>query len=311
MRFMRADIKNTNQMPLVSVIVATYRRDQELVRALESLSKLNYTNFEIILIDDNDEKVWNSKVEQIVRDFVALNNDISIKYSANHPNQGSAKTRNIGIDMAEGEYICFLDDDDLYLPDRINNQLYPMIEVNADFSITDLALYNEKEKLVEVRKRDYIKETTPEKLFQYHLMYHMTGTDVLMFKKCYLEKIGKFEPIDVGDEFYLMSKAILGKGEFLYVPTCDIKAYIHKFGGGLSSGFKKIEGELKLYIYKKKYIDCFDKTIQKYIKVRHYVVMSYVYVKERAFLKCLLNAIIAVLISPYLCIKILIKRKLF
>lgn len=309
MRFMRADIKNTNQMPLVSVIVATYRRDQELVRALESLSRLNYTNFEIILVDDNDEKVWNSKVEQIVRDFMTLNKDISIKYSANHPNQGSAKTRNIGIDMAEGEYICFLDDDDLYLADRINNQLYPMIEVNADFSITDLALYNEKEKLVEVRKRDYIEETTLEKLFQYHLMYHMTGTDTLMFKKEYLLKIGKFDPIDVGDEFYLMSKAILNGGKFIYISTCDLKAYVHSAGGGLSSGNAKVCGENRLYEYKQKYFQCLESKQIKQIKVRHFAVLGYVYLKNQKYVKFICNSIIAFMKGPLVFLKILISHE--
>lgn len=304
---MRVDINNTKQMPLVSIIVATYRRDQELVRALESLSRLNYTNFEIILVDDNDEKVWNSKVEQIVRDFMTLNKDISIKYSANHPNQGSAKTRNIGIDIAEGEYICFLDDDDLYLADRINNQLYPMIEVNADFSITDLALYNEKEKLVEVRKRDYIKETTPEKLFQYHLMYHMTGTDTLMFKREYLKKIGGFDPIDMGDEFYLMMKAIETQGRFLYVPVCDVKAYIHTGNIGISSGQGKIDGENDLYKYKQKYFLKLSKKSVKYIKMRHYAVLTYAFLKKKDILKAIQNITKAIWASPADCIYLIME----
>lgn len=44
---------------------------------------------------------------------------------------------------------------------------------------------------------------------KYHLLYHMTGTDTLMFKGEYLRRIGGFPTIDVGDEFYLMEQAIL------------------------------------------------------------------------------------------------------
>lgn len=303
------DFNNINQKPLVSIVVATYRRDKDLVRALDSIANLNYTNYEVVLIDDNDDVIWNDKVEQIVNDFSLLHSDICVKYFANHPNQGSAKTRNFGIDMSEGEYVCFLDDDDLYLPKRICNQLYPMIEVNADYSITDLALYYEKDKLIEVRKRDYIKETTSDKLFQYHLMYHMTGTDTLMFRKDYLEKIGKFDPIDVGDEFYLMSKAILGAGKFIYVATCDIKAYVHSAGGGISSGEAKIDGENRLYEYKTQYFDKFENKVIKYIKMRHHMVIGKAYAKKRNWCSFVREGIIVLFLDWKSCLRMLIRKK--
>lgn len=298
--------KNNN--PLVSIIIATYRRDTELLRALNSVANLVYKNFEIILVDDNDEKTWNNKVEQIVQEFSFLNNNICIKYFANHPNQGSAKTRNVGIDMAAGDFICFLDDDDEYLPYRISNQLYSMIESNADFSITDLAMYNEKGKLIEFRKRDYIKETTPEQLFQNHLKYHITGTDTLMFKKDYINKIGKFDPIDVGDEYYLMEKAILAGGRFHYLPESHVKAYIHTGETGLSSGKSKVQGENVLYAHKKQFFDKLDSKTVKYIKVRHYVVLAYAFYRNRQFFMMVKNCILGCLISPRVFVGILRER---
>lgn len=300
----------TGRLPLVSIIIATYRRETELIRALDSVANLNYSNYEVVLVDDNDDSIWNKKVNQIVAEFCKINTKICVKYIANHPNLGSARTRNVGIDMAEGEYICFLDDDDIYLPERIANQLEPMMEVDADYSITDLALYNEKNKLVEVRKRDYIEETTSEKLLQYHLMYHMTGTDTLMFKKEYLNKIDKFDPIDVGDEFYLMSKAILEGGRFLYAPVCDMKAYIHSAGGGLSSGDAKIDGENQLYEYKKKYLVKLPKDVKKYIKMRHHLVLGLAYAKEKRWFRFIKEGVSAVLTDYKSCILVVMNRKI-
>lgn len=285
-------------MPLVSIIVATYRREKELCRALDSIKNLNYTNYEIVLVDDNDDEMWNRKVEDIVNEFISDNKEISFTYAANHPNLGSAKTRNVGIDLAKGEYICFLDDDDVYLPNRIINQLNLMIKTDADYSITDLALYNEDDKLIEIRERDYIEETTPQKLFEYHLMYHMTGTDSLMFKKEYLIDIGAFDPIDIGDEFYLMSKAILNEGKFVYAPFCDLKAYIHQAGGGLSSGINKIDGENQLFEYKKKYFNKLSTKQIYQIKVRHYFVIAYAQLKEKKYIECIFNLVIAFFNSP-------------
>ena len=141
----------TVNYPKVSVIVATYRRDSVLEKALESLAIQTYVNFQLILVDDNDHDEWNQKVEKIVCKFKKAYPQIEVVYIQNHPNLGSAKTRNVGIEQANGEYVCFLDDDDIYLSRRIENQVYPMIACDADYGVTDLALYSESEKLIERR----------------------------------------------------------------------------------------------------------------------------------------------------------------
>lgn len=287
-----------NENVKVSIVLATYRRDKELIRALNSLITLNYKNFEVILVDDNDDEEWNKKVCNILDEFKENNSTIDISYIANHPNKGSAKARNEGIKKSTGEYICFLDDDDIYLPARINNQLFPMIENDADYSITDLALYDEHDKLVEKRNRTYITETSKDHLLKYHFLYHMTGTDCLMFKKDYLFNIGMFDPIDVGDEFYLMTKAIDNNGKFIYVPVCDVKAYIHTGTIGLSNGEGKILGENSLFEYKKQFFDRLSKNQVNYIKTRHFIVLAYAYLKMKSFFKCFVNLIKAFFISP-------------
>ncbi|CEP47872.1 glycosyl transferase family protein [[Clostridium] sordellii] len=110
---------------LVSVIVATYRRELTLKKALESLSNQTYDKIEIIVVDDNSDEKWNSKVNQIIRNVKSKHKIIYIK---NEINKGSAETRNIGIRKSSGEYITFLDDDDIYLPDKIKNQVNHMIK---------------------------------------------------------------------------------------------------------------------------------------------------------------------------------------
>lgn len=109
-------------------------------------------------------------------------------------NKGSAETRNIGINAANGEYITFLDDDDVYLPDKIKKQVEFMEVGEYDYSITDLILYNENDKEIDKRIRSYIKDMSSLSLMTYHLKYHMTGTDTMMFRKEYLTEIGGFAP---------------------------------------------------------------------------------------------------------------------
>ena len=296
-------------MPKVSIIIATYRREESLVVALNSLSSQTYENYEIVLVDDNDDKIWNDKVKRIVDNFKKENENIDINFIINHPNQGSAKARNIGIEAAKGDYITFLDDDDLYLPSKIENQLENMLSQDADYSITDLYLYNEDNKLVDKRIRSYIKKYDKNSLLEYHLMNHMTGTDTLMFKRDYLLKIGMFDNIDIGDEFYLMLKAIDGNGKLCYVPRCDVKAFVHKGENGLSSGKNKIDGENQLFEFKMKYFSSLSKKSIRYIKMRHHAVLALAYFKINKKILFFKEAIYSFIISPRCCIKLLLNSK--
>lgn len=289
----------------VSVIVATYRREESLKRALESLVNQTYKSTEIIVVDDNADKEWNKKVEIIINE---INQIHSIIYIKNETNKGSAETRNIGIKSASGEYITFLDDDDIYLPNKIKNQVENMIENNSDYSITDLDLYDENEKLIEKRTRKYIKRNDKENLLRYHLMHHITGTDTLMFKKDYLLSIGAFPPINVGDEFYLMQRAIEDGGTFSYLALCDVKAYVHTETDGLSSGESKIKGENALYEHKKRYFSQLSNKDIKYIKMRHYAVLAFAEIRRKHYISFIKKALMSMVISPVECIKLLINR---
>lgn len=295
-------------MPKVSVVIATYRRTDRLLKALESTAAQTYRDFEIVLADDNGDPEWNGKVHGILENFRSRYPDIMLKYIVNRENLGSARTRNAGIEAAEGEYVCFLDDDDLYLPARIERQLIPMEQGGADYSITNLELYADSGVLIEKRNREYIRETTPAELLKYHLMYHMTGTDTMMFRKDYLLKIGCFSPIDVGDEYYLMLKAIQGGGKFLHVPVCDVKAIVHTGEGGLSSGQGKIDGENQLFEYKKQFFDQLDGRSRRYIRMRHHAVLAFACIRMRNYGGFLSEGIRSFLSSPLGFLKLLYSR---
>ncbi|WDN59827.1 glycosyltransferase family 2 protein [Streptococcus parasuis] len=299
---------SSHSSPKVSIIVATYRRKEALKRALQSLVEQTYPYIEIIVIDDNANAEWNTQVEKIVNS-IKLNNGHEIIYIKNLSNKGSAETRNTGINQATGEFVTFLDDDDIYLPNKVKKQVEHMTKEGADFSLTDLWLYDEKGKLIEKRVRDYIKDSSSESLMKYHLMYHLTGTDVMMFKKKYLVDIGLFSPINVGDEFYLMQKAIDGKGIFSYLPGCEVKAYVHSETEGLSSGDGKIKGENQLYEYKKKYFDRLTQKEQNYIKMRHYAVLAFAEFRRKRYFYMIKNLCLSLIISPAKLISLFVNRK--
>lgn len=285
----------------VSVIIATYRRDSSLRRAIESVLAQTYSDIELIVIDDNADAEWNERVSEIVRGY-------GIKgYVRNDNNRGSAETRNIGVRAASGEYVTFLDDDDVYLPEKIEKQLGDMLDKDADFSITDLLLYDEREKLVDKRIRTYLTDFSRDALIKSHMMHNLTGTDTIMFKRDYILKVGCFGDIDVGDEFYLMLRAIEGGGRMTYLPRCDVKAYVHE-EGGLSSGDEKEKGENLVYEHKKKYFHLFDKKSIRYIVVRHYMVLTLAAIRKRSFVLAFKYMCKCFFTSPVACISVIIER---
>lgn len=290
--------------PTVSVVIATYRQDETLKRAISSVLNQNYEEKEIIVVDDNADFSWNMRVENIIKEFP------KIIYIQNKSNQGSAKTRNIGINKSSGDYITFLDDDDVYLPNKIFEQVDFMREKALDVSVTDLNLYNEQDKLIDRRRRNYIKSNEPKELLKYHFMYHITGTDTMMFNRNYLKEIGGFDEIDLGDEFYLMKKAIQNGGKFGYLPKCDVKAYVHIGENGLSSGQSKIECENKLFEFKSKEFEKLDKSTVNYIKMRHQAVLAFAYLRMKRYGSFLIHSFKSFLWSPMQCLKLFVRRKI-
>lgn len=298
-----------NELYKVSVIVATYRREQELTRALVSLAEQDFDGFEIILVDDNADPAWNEKVLEVSRDFQIRFPMVPLTYVRNAQNLGSAETRNQGAAVARGEYITFLDDDDVYFSQKISAQYAFMRENELDYSVTDLDLYYDDETLSEHRTRGYLKMTDRDSLLRYHLLHRITGTDTLMLTKAYFKRIGGFPPVNVGDEFYLVERAILGEGAFGYLQRCDVKAYVHRGGGGLSSGEQKIEGEKRIYAYKKRYYHLLDKKSIRYIRMRHHAVLAFAYLRMKRMGRFFTEAVCAFIVSPVAGVRLFRERK--
>jgi len=116
----------TKNNPLVSCIIPTKNRPEFVMRAIQSVLGQSYTNIEIIVIDD-------STYEETQKVLDPLGGQI--RYIRNQESRGAPYSRNIGIDAARGDAIAFLDDDDLWLPEKTMTQLrwlekYPLVTCN-------------------------------------------------------------------------------------------------------------------------------------------------------------------------------------
>lgn len=110
-------MKKDNSIPLVSVIMPTYNQAQFISEAVDSVLNQTYKNLEFIIIDNYS----NDETEKIVSSYSA--NDLRIRYTKFSNNGVIAASRNLGIKMARGEFLAFIDSDDLWLPQKLEKQV--------------------------------------------------------------------------------------------------------------------------------------------------------------------------------------------
>ena len=106
---------------LVSVVIPTYKRPLFLERAISSVLQQTYTNWEIIVVDDNEAgSDYRRETEHLMAQY---SSDARINYVQHSLNRGGGAARNTGIEASQGEYVAFLDDDDTWLPQKLEKQL--------------------------------------------------------------------------------------------------------------------------------------------------------------------------------------------
>ncbi len=294
----------------VSVITPTYKRCDYLSGAIESVLNQTYKNIEIIVVDDNgDGSEYREKTKELMQKYA---DDERVIYLTPHENRGGAMARNAGIDAASGDLIAFLDDDDLYLPNKLEVQVAAMTANGWDCSVMDGATYDENEKLLSEKHQQLRNGMTSDELMRVHLMYHISGTNTFMFKADAIRKIGGFTDIVACQEYMLMLKALKAGLNLGYIPEILIKNYIRS-GERLSTGNKKYVAEKIMYSAKKENFSILSFSEKGYVRCRHYGVLFYVQLKQKKLFSALGYAIVTLLCSPKGMFEILgdYKGKLF
>lgn len=130
-------------MPLISIIMPVYNVENYVVETLKSVQKQTYENWECICIDDASKDESIRKITEIAA------KDSRIKIVRLDLNSGAAVARNKGIENAKGEYLAFLDADDLWDEKKLEIQLGYMRETNSLITCTSYGKIDEKSNVLE------------------------------------------------------------------------------------------------------------------------------------------------------------------
>jgi glycosyltransferase involved in cell wall biosynthesis len=125
----------------VSVVIPFKDRFPMVHEAINSVKLQTHKNIELILVDDGSEK------DSIQFTGISPEGSITEVQFLKQENKGPAAARNSGVFYATGDFIAFLDSDDLFVPEKIQKQLYFMLENSLDFSFTSYDRYDLENKL--------------------------------------------------------------------------------------------------------------------------------------------------------------------
>ncbi|TYB33529.1 MAG: glycosyltransferase [Flexistipes sinusarabici] len=190
----------------VSVVIPVYNRTTSLKDAIESVFLQKYPDIEIIVVDDGSGE----KVNKNLRPYMSR-----IKYIRAENNRGVSAARNLGIHRARGDYIAFLDSDDLWLPGKLKEQIKLMEKEKTKVCHTDEFWYK-KDKFVNqgVRHKKY-----GGWIFPLILDICRISPSTIIMHKTVIENSGKFDENFPACEDYDFWLRIASKFKISYLPA--------------------------------------------------------------------------------------------
>lgn len=129
--------------PFISVIIPTFNRAVQVQAALKSVLAQTYPEFEVIIVDDGSTDGTGEAIQEMISS--PGTGEERIRYFF-QPNQGSSVSRNKGIEQARGEWISFLDSDDVWLPEKLELQMQAIqqFEGQCGGCFTDSQMVNDQ-----------------------------------------------------------------------------------------------------------------------------------------------------------------------
>lgn len=221
---------------MISIVLPVYNGQKYIRQSIESVIKQDYTDWELLVIDDGST----DQSRAIVKEF----EDNRIHYHYQN-NQGPSMARNKGISLAKGEYIAFIDADDLYTFNKLSEQIrfmenHPEIQISyCDAQVVDKGL-----KLINVLKSEglYVKKED----FYAQLLFRQIiplPPAIMLKKECFQEV--KYNERLVHAEDYDLTIQLARKFRFGYLPE---SLYIYRrHEDNLTNGHEKqVQAEMKI-----------------------------------------------------------------
>ncbi|MCD6232851.1 glycosyltransferase [bacterium] len=198
---------------LISVIVISFGRKEEIKQCLRSILSQNYTNFEVILVDNNEDK----KISEYIVDLLKVFNDKRIRYFKTPKNLGVAGGRNFGIKKTKGDVLIFIDDDAFFEKKDAFQKIYKRLMQDEYIGTLSFKIINYYTKKIERRTFPHInKKLNSDKEFE--TTYFLGGGCAI--RKEVFDRVGLYsEDLFYGmEELDLSFRALDANYKIFYFP---------------------------------------------------------------------------------------------
>lgn len=135
--------------PKISIIVPVYKVEQYLGRCIHSIFAQTFTDYEVILVDDGSP----DKCPEMCDQYVGIDNRVRVIHKQN---EGLGMARNSGLDIADGEYVVFIDSDDWMDPEQCELLYSRIVSSNCDFALCGYKSVSDTEVLQTVKISDKV-----------------------------------------------------------------------------------------------------------------------------------------------------------
>ena len=224
--------------PLISIIITYYKKKLFLKKTIKSILKQTYKNYELIFVYDDEDK----------SDLIFIKNVLikvdKKKIIVNKKNLGVAKSRNIAIRNSKGEYLAFIDSDDIWKKNKLEKQLSFMRNKLIEFSFTSFKIINEKDRII--KTREVVCDADYSKL----LKSNFIGLNTVMVKRKLLSKM-YFPALKTQEDYALWLK--LARKGYKLKHFNQVLSYWRETKNSLSSNkIYKLRDAFKLYYFYEK-----------------------------------------------------------
>ena len=295
----------TEHQPLISIVIPTYNHADFLKRALTSIIKQNYEDWEVIIIDNHS----NDHTEEVVYSF----ENPKIRFFKIHNNGVIGLSRNYGIDKASGKWIAFMDSDDIWYPSRLSvcSEFYGEDKYKIDvISTNELMVFSG------INKQKVLRHgPASENMYRDMLLYgNRLSPSATIVSKSFLTKNNlKFsEAIELAtvEDYDFWLQLALNKASFLFLPSVQGEYTIHgkNESNQIDKHVKALEFLLKNHVFDIQTFEPAKNKLWKRIRARIHISDGIKRLKALNFFKAIKLFAFSFLISPAGFIDVIYKR---
>lgn len=227
-----------NKQPLISVIMPAYNAEKYIEQSIQSVLNQDYTNLELIIINDCSK----DKTIKIIENYAKK--DDRIKYYTNKENSGVAYTRNFGIEKANGEWIAFLDSDDIWKKEKLQKQ----IDIINKEKIEPTLIYTGSSFIDENNQAYNFSIQVPEKVtYKELLKQNVISCSSTLIKKQILTNV-KMEHDNIHEDFLLWLKILKQYNTYAY--GVNMPLLVYRISRNSKSGNKIKSAKMTYMVYK-------------------------------------------------------------